>query len=174
MNQLCNRIVILFVALLMPCIGQSASKSNWAVRCDTQDNKSCYIVQNVFLDSNKRRLAGLAFHYQQRKYIVLASVPLGVNLRSGINIKIDNKPYINIPYQICNPQGCHGGQALTYKVWRSILRAKKLSVIYQDPVGRGIGVPFSPNGLYKSWRESRNSKGKSKSAASRSYRRRRR
>jgi invasion protein IalB len=138
-----NLLIILVMILALPTFAQSANKPDWAVRCETEGDKRCYLVQNVFLDENKQRLATLAFSRQGQNYFALVSAPLGVNLPAGAQIEIDDASPLAVVYQMCNAQGCHGGLAVPQPLLKSLQHGKKLTVNYQDPAGRHIGVPFS-------------------------------
>jgi invasion protein IalB len=134
----------LLAASVMPAAAtRDEDKPDWAIRCEMEGDKRCYLVQNVFLAENQQRLAGLALSRQGEGYLALVSVPLGVDLTAGAQLQVDEGPPLPVPYQVCDPQGCHGALMLPRDVLKSLKRAKKLTLRYQEPGGRHIGVPFS-------------------------------
>jgi invasion protein IalB len=58
---------------------------------------------------------------------------------------------LKVNYQMCNPQGCHGGIAVSRTSLNAMLKAKKLTVFYQEPLGRKIGIPFAVKQFKTSW-----------------------
>jgi len=143
MTHLDKGLIAVLIMLTAPPLVQSADKPDWAVRCETEGDKRCSLVQNVFLAENQQRLAGLALSHQGKGYLALVSVPLGVDLPSGAQIQVDKEPPLPVPYQVCTPQGCHGALMLPQKVLKALQRAKTLILGYQAPSGQKIGVPFS-------------------------------
>lgn len=144
-------LIFLLINFTHSVLAVAQNQPEWAVRCESENEKRCYLVQNVFLKESQQRLAGLALSQQNKDTIALVSVPLGVNLAAGAEIQIDKTSPLNVAYQMCNPQGCHGGLALSRSTLNALLRAKKLVIFYQEPLGRKIGIPFSIKDFKSSW-----------------------
>lgn len=133
----------LFLLVSISSVSHSEDTPNWAVRCETEGDKRCYLVQNVFLAENQQRLAGLAIRREGEGYLIVLTTPLGVDLPGGAHIRLDEAAPLAVAYQTCSQQGCHGALMLDKERFKSWKRAKNLVVSYQDTSGRRIGVPFS-------------------------------
>ncbi|SIT65746.1 Invasion protein IalB, involved in pathogenesis [Ectothiorhodosinus mongolicus] len=83
---------------------------DWILLCaETPDGQRCEMVQTLSQRDNGReqRLVqtniGITPNGQRLLQIVM---PLGIDLRSGIAITIDEGEEIQLPYQTCLPDGC--------------------------------------------------------------------
>ncbi|CAK0747546.1 hypothetical protein CCP3SC5AM1_1440002 [Gammaproteobacteria bacterium] len=140
-------IIPLIVFILINHAARGADALDWAVRCETEGERRCYLVQNVLLAENQERLASLALTGQGEEIIALAGAPLGVNLPAAIQLQVDDGQPVQVPYQVCDAQGCRGAVVLSTKFFKAMKKGNKFTLSYQDTTGRRIGVPLSLNGL---------------------------
>jgi invasion protein IalB len=80
---------------------------DWLLRCETDPAdatvKQCFIAQGVAAGEERRRVMMVAVAYppDRKAPIFTAVLPLGVDLRSGIELAIDGGEPKRLPFTIC-------------------------------------------------------------------------
>jgi len=126
---------------------------DWTVSCVTikktgKDN--CTIFQNVVTGDDKKQIIlriVIAYVPKQDKPAAIITVPLGVLLRPGVQMKIDKGKPIRLPIDICMPVGCQTGMALDSDLLKSMLRGNKMFVSFFDALQKQRNIPVSLNGF---------------------------
>ena len=111
--------LIITFALSAPAWPQASSASTpWTKICKDEKNAaSCSMVQQQFLmktvdgkEQKAGRVLQITIVYTQvakkRVPVISLQLPLGVDLRSGVVVKIDKGKEFNIPYLQCRSFGC--------------------------------------------------------------------
>ena len=134
------KAVITFISLVLAsnfyASGVSAQeKSPWSVQC-TEENKpeTCRMaqIQSATKEVDGKiqpigKILGLTVLYvtnaetKKRSPHMSIQMPLGVDLRPGAVIKVDDNKEINLPYLRCTQRGCDASLELDSKLLRSIL-----------------------------------------------------
>lgn len=138
-------------------------EASWAVVCaDTNDVQTCRMEQTLFLDQTvdgeqKRlgRLLGLTVLYvgkEARRPLLVMRLPLGVDLRPGMVLKIDGHEEIKAPYLRCTNAGCDVQVELTAELIAQLKGGLKLRVGFR-PFGssKTVAVDASLKGFTKAF-----------------------
>ena len=151
------------VALLLLVLRAGPSKAepqdgqvfqDWTARCETDPQnaaaKQCFIVQAVVAGEERKRVMLLAVAYPpgRDKPLVTAILPLGVALRAGIEIAIDDGEPKRYPFAVCLTDGCQANVPLDDALMAAFKKGIKGSVAFARPTdGRAVKVPFSLKGF---------------------------
>ena len=111
----------------------------WAVVCaDTNDARTCRTEQILFLDQigegEQQRLGqllSLTVLYvgeEARRPLLVMKLPLGVDLRPGMVLRVDNHEEIKAPYLRCTNAGCEVQVELTAALVAQLKGGLKLQV----------------------------------------------
>jgi invasion protein IalB len=127
---------------------------DWLLRCETDPAdatvKRCFIAQGVASGEERRRVMMLAVAYppDRKAPIFTAVLPLGVDLRSGIELAIDGGAPKRLPFTICLADGCRAHVPLDDALLAAFKRGLEGSVAFRRPTdGRAVKVPFSLKGF---------------------------
>ncbi|KOR30177.1 hypothetical protein TI04_06850 [Achromatium sp. WMS2] len=138
-----HKIWLAICCLIYLSSGYGRDQPDWATNCETTGKKRCYLIQSVFLEETKQPIARIAMRYEGRDFLVLTTVPLGVDLPSGVKLNVNNQTDIDVPYQVCDQYGCHGGKIVPRSTIWALRSARTLILSYKDTLGRKVGIPFS-------------------------------
>ena len=112
---------------------------DWLLVCaEQQDKKQCQMMQTLSVEQgeqSQRVLQAIVTRNGEQRLLEI-SVPLGVDLRPGLLIQIDEGEVGSTPYLTCNANGCAAVIALDNKVWRTLRDGNNLKVGV-----RGLGQP---------------------------------
>ena len=127
---------------------------DWQVRCQgaaaTSAAPSCFIFQAVFENDKNRQVMMFLVAYPQgqaqpRAVIIL---PLGIDLRGGIEVKIDEGAPQRYPFISCFQDGCQAHIELDDAALSRFKRGLKGVVAFRAlPDGRGVRLPVSFKGF---------------------------
>lgn len=127
---------------------------DWTARCETDPQDAavtrCFIVQAVVAGEERRRVMLLAVAYPPGRDTPLATaiLPLGVALRAGIEVAIDDGAPKRYPFSICLADGCQAHVPLDDAMMTAFKKGNKGSVAFaRPPDGRAVKVPFSLKGF---------------------------
>ncbi len=131
---------------------------DWAVRCrpaSEPDPRLCYMVQNIVTTEEKRRVLQVVVGRfgPERVLGALISVPIGVRLPPGIDLRIDDKPQRGFPLELCNPGSCQAQVRLDDELLQSFKSGLKGHVSFQDAAGRPVTISFSLKGFTAAFNE---------------------
>ncbi len=126
---------------------------DWTVQCEKPEAslpEQCFIFQT--LKKNDRPLMQMAAGYLKSQPVAIFTLPLGVALRAGVEVKVDVNKSIRIPYDRCDPGGCIAGLALTPEHIASFKKGKKVYVTVMDGGGRKVPLEISLSGFTKGFK----------------------
>ena len=86
-------------------------------------------------------------YLKDEKPAIIFTVPLGVALRAGIGVQIDDGEAIAVPYEQCNPVGCVAGLPLDDKLLGVLKRGLSGKIMVVDGSGRRISLQISLKGF---------------------------
>lgn len=124
----------------------------WAVECEQggAGESHCFLSQTHLMAGNKARLlkASLGYLGPKQEPMLVFLLPLGVDLRAGVAMKIDNQLQLSLAYQQCVQDGCIGTLALDAPTVAALRTAKRIQVGFR-PFGsqETMTVDLSPAGL---------------------------
>lgn len=128
---------------------------DWRTKCEKlpdDQGEQCFIFQTLIDEEAKQAVLQTVVGYlgdgkAQQQPAIIFTVPLGVALRAGIGVKIDDGEVMRIPYENCNPVGCVAGMPLDDKVLAALKRGLKSTVFVHDGAGRRISLEVSLKGF---------------------------
>jgi invasion protein IalB len=125
---------------------------DWAVECEQTPagDSSCFLSQTQLLKQNNARLlkASIGYLGPKRQPMLVLVLPLGVDLRAGIAVKVDDVPQISLPYQQCVQDGCTAALPLDARTLAALRKAKRIQVGMMPYGGKQtVTIDVSPNGL---------------------------
>jgi len=74
-------------------------------------------------------------------------VPLGVALRPGIGMQIDQGEKVRIPFEVCNQTGCVAGLPLDEKLITGLKKGSRSQITLHDAAGRSGTFEVSLSGF---------------------------
>ncbi|MBF0132777.1 MAG: invasion associated locus B family protein [Magnetococcales bacterium] len=124
------------------------SQKMWATVCEESKDKkkkTCFASQDHSTQEGKLALR-FSFGYMDddRKPFIITLLPLGINLPSGVVVKIDKDKPFPLVLQHCTPDGCLGAAQLNAPQTEGLLKAKEVSVIML-PSGATQPISFDVN-----------------------------
>lgn len=127
---------------------------DWTVRCEGDPNNAansrCFIFQSVVDTEKDRPVMMFAVSRQPDEPLARAVIvlPLGVALRPGIEMAIDNGAPQGFPFVICLPDGCQAHVPLDDAMVGSFKRGNGGSIKFRAlPSGQVVTLPFSLKGF---------------------------
>lgn len=125
---------------------------DWFIECGQGDQaKRCYATQELTAQgADRARVLKFSVGYigPKGEPMVVALLPLGIDLHTGAAFAIDGKDQIGLDLQQCLGEGCVGIAVLQEPTLRTLMDAKQV-VVGMRPFGGGqtVTVPVSPKGL---------------------------
>ena len=151
------------VCFLPPAAAQQAPASPWSVVCAEANNpQTCRIQQNLFVEKTVQgkqervgQLLSLTVLYAgetTRSTFLVIRLPLGVDLRPGMVLRIDTGDEITAPYLRCTKDGCAVQVPLTAQLVALMKKGLKLQVGFR-PFGssKTVVVDASLTGFTKAF-----------------------
>ena len=127
---------------------------DWTARCETDPSdasvKRCYIIQAVVAGEERQRVMLMAVAYPpgQETPLATAILPLGTDLRPGIEVAIDDGEPKRYPFSVCMADGCQAHMLLDSALLAAFKKGVAGSVAFlRGPDRRALKVPFSLKGF---------------------------
>ena len=125
---------------------------DWAVRCEQPKNaaeKTCFIFQNHVTKQGHKPVLRIAVGYipKRDQPVAVITMPLGISLPPGVQIKVDDNEAVRVPVERCEPQGCRAGVILGDKLLAQMKAGKTADVTFDDGARHPITVPVSLKGF---------------------------
>lgn len=147
---------------------QAAAKKEdvWHYRCksvsEENEEQKCWIEQSLFVsqgegeEKTRKQLLSIKLtdSAEEEKYFMSVSMPLGVDLRSGMVFKVDENDEINLPFTMCVQSGCQAGSLVDSDIVSQMKSGKEITVGFR-PFGsdKTVAIPASLIGFTKSFRK---------------------
>ncbi|MGB0722487.1 MAG: invasion associated locus B family protein [Gammaproteobacteria bacterium] len=108
----------------------------------------CRIAQQAFRPDGKP-VAALSVGYRagQDKPLAVITVPLGVALKTGLALAIDEAQPTQVPYSICVPAGCQAIGPLDDSMVTAMKQGNTLSILFIAPDGKKLRADLSLAGF---------------------------
>ncbi|NWG46099.1 MAG: invasion associated locus B family protein [Alphaproteobacteria bacterium] len=124
---------------------------DWMLECVKPEGglKRCAMAQNVVAKENKQPVLGLQIAYlpNVEEPVLQVTVPLGVALRAGIAVNVDEAQMLRVGFDTCAPQGCVVLVGLSEEHVATLKKGTLAQVVFQDSAGQNIGIPASLKGF---------------------------
>jgi len=134
-----------------------AAKPNalWGKSCDkgADGKQTCVVVQNVVItDKNTNqslRALAVAVGYLpgDTKLRMALTIPLGVNLPTGVGFQIDEGTANTLPVETCLADGCRIIMTIDAGGRDSLVKSKMIKVSYQLANGQKVVLPIELAGF---------------------------
>jgi invasion protein IalB len=124
----------------------------WQVVCPSSKDKdaTCKIFREITDDKTGQRLVGVTIGADKDKKdpIATISVPLGVALGKGLNLRLGGEDAKVYPYKVCGAAGCAVIMPFDDKTEKSFKNAQDATVTVTRPQdGQDINWTFTMNGF---------------------------
>lgn len=149
----------LLLALLVPppawALPEDGEKfKDWTARCETDPadaaKRQCVVTQTVFENESQQNVMSfvVAFPPQQKQGRIVVVLPLGADLRAGIDLKVDDGAPSHLDFGVCLRDGCQASLTLDDALLSSFKRGSQGEVTFRYlPRQKTIKVPLSLNGF---------------------------
>lgn len=135
-------------ALALPENGQKFK--DWTARCEINPNdpadKQCVVFQTVFETNQQKNIMNVvvAFPPNQDVGRIVVILPLGIDLRSGIEFSVDDGDPTRHPFFLCLQDGCQSHIPLEADRLAAFKKGDKGTVVFRAlPTLRDVKVPIS-------------------------------
>lgn len=151
--------VSLTAALLWLCFASSAQAQNphgqifeaWRVQCNSPTGAPavCQMFQNIVVKDSGEPVLRFFVGYQgdSETPIGVLVVPLGVNLPSGITLKIDDGQAYQLAIEVCLPNGCRARFGFDQNFLDLFKRGSSGTVSFVGGNRQPFNVPISLKGF---------------------------
>jgi invasion protein IalB len=160
-TSLITAIIICFVTAPLQLAAQekvaaqekAVGYKDWGYKCEKPegiDQEICYLFQRVTNKENNKRISDITVAYPQNgdKPIMVITLPLGVYLPAGIQLKIDEGEEVaRAPYIVCIQNGCQARVTLEDKLIGTMKGGKMLRVAFFTPQQKELAFPVSLSGF---------------------------
>lgn len=122
--------------------------SGWQTLCRSaqKDGKlNCTVFLEVVNAADKSRVVSVEVGRDGKGHTMLVSTPLGVDLKSGVEIQIDAKAQAKPVFSSCMPQGCIAGLPLSDALLSAMQSGSALAVRFTGQNGNSLkaDIPLS-------------------------------
>lgn len=155
--RLCALALVLVVLPVQPSWAEPQDGQvfqDWTVRCEADPAdasvKRCYIIQGVVSGEQRDPVMLMAVAYPpgQETPLATAILPLGTDLRPGIEVAIDDGEAKRYPFSVCLADGCQAHVPLDAALLAAFKKGIEGSVVFRrGPDRRAVKVPFSLKGF---------------------------
>ena len=126
--------------------------TDWVVACEQPDEdvpELCHIFQNLALKEGGVRVlhVQVGFIPNQTHPVAIFTLPLGVALPPGVQMKVDEHEPVNFPIEVCVQDGCRAGLELTPDRLEMMKKGDKANVTFANVQRQGLTVPVSLAGF---------------------------
>jgi len=148
-------LVVLAVCLMAPGAEARPQKGkvfdNWKINCQTgEDNQEKCVAMLIGLSQDGRQVFDISFGFlgPNGEAVVVVTLPLGISLRDGGALKIDERPLLPLTLNTCRPDGCEAVAPLDDATLRAVLAAKTLAIgVVPYRAKQPLGIPVPVKGL---------------------------
>jgi len=147
-------LAVLGIAPVSAAVEDGQQFKDWRASCPKPEEGQevrCFIFQNLAVrESNQPVLSvrvGFVPADGTEKPAVLLTVPMGVFLPVGIEVKVDEGEGVRLAYQVCNQGGCVAALPLDEPRLAQFKAGQRANVTFQDGRRQPVTVPVSLSGF---------------------------
>jgi invasion protein IalB len=104
---------------------------DWGIECEVQTDRSelCFVQQTHTRTETNQRILSVAVGYigERGAPAMVAYAPLGIDVASGVAIKTEPGPQIQMRVQTCTPDGCRAFTPLTEQQLAALRAARQMT-----------------------------------------------
>lgn len=133
---------------------QEAPKVNWSSNCTAPDlasPMSCAMEQRVVLRESGQQVARFSVQTSgakdARKGAFLIQLPLGLSIRTGVRLKVDEREPVAVDIQTCEASGCYAGGPLNGEILDSLRSGKLMTLLFTNLQKKEIGIQIDLAGF---------------------------
>ena len=125
---------------------------DWTLRCAQPEGapaEQCILIQDIMDPSTQQPMMQVAagFWGPERSRGLVVTLPLGVTLPPGVELKIDGQATSRTPFVTCTPNGCQSHVLLEEELLGQMKSGNRGTVVFTDQRGRPTPVDFSLSGF---------------------------
>ncbi|QID17871.1 invasion associated locus B family protein [Nitrogeniibacter mangrovi] len=141
---------------LVPAASRAAKSGDtfkdWRIQCEQPKGapaELCHAYQLVSMKDTKKPIVHMAIGYppKQTEPVAILTVPLGVALQAGIQIKVDDGEPLRVPYNVCAQNGCQAGVKIDAALLKSLRGGSQAHISFANLQRQAVDVPVSLKGL---------------------------
>jgi invasion protein IalB len=106
---------------------------DWGIACEIQVDKTekCFASQYQFVTESGQRIVNVHVGYfgPKGEAIVVAFLPLGIDLQAGTSIKFEPGPQVALAIETCVPEGCRASALLDAAAQKAVREAKSINIL---------------------------------------------
>jgi invasion protein IalB len=139
---------IAFIAAPAWAATEAPAPSKWVKVCDAD---TCNTMQR-FVGPNGDLVASVTIQQVKGdpKVRLVISMPLGVSIKAGLSVRIDDKVNLPMKFNICLPAGCYA-EGSSDKALVDALKAGGKLIVVAESKGKPIGLPITLAGFTKAF-----------------------
>ena len=123
------------------------AETGWQVICRPQQadraKLDCSMVYETFTTNDRMRVAAIEIVKGEKGRAIIVSVPVGVNLKDGIELMVDSGNRQVLSFASCQANGCFATMDLDAKLTEVIRKGKNLTAGFSDGQGSKVKVDIS-------------------------------
>ena len=154
-----NRVVVLVAAVVITLADGGEAKAqtrterffdDWNVLCLERDNgdKRCRMTQTLVQDNPRREVFRWVVAMNQEEAMEsILSVPLGVDLRQGVELALGGDEPISVPYEVCGRRWCQARMPMSAGMAELMGAGMPVQVTYVNPRGQRLRMEVTVRGF---------------------------
>jgi len=124
---------------------------DWKIDCQVgPDKQEKCLAFHVGMSEDGKKVFDIAFGYvgPNGEPAVIATLPLGISLREGAALKVDERPLLPLQINTCRPDGCEAVAKLDDATLAAVRAAKSVALgVIPYGTTQPVGIPVSIKGL---------------------------
>lgn len=122
---------------------------DWKVLCVERDEggKRCRMTQAlVQRDSRRQIFRWVVTVDQEGEMVNVLSAPLGVSLRSGVELLVEGNEPVSVPYEVCGRRWCQARLPMSPQISDPMATGMPVQVTYVNPRGQQLRMEVTVRG----------------------------
>lgn len=124
--------------------------ADWSVRCVRSSTSfPCDLVHKTIHARTNQQVLGISVAHlmSENTNIIRFVVPLGISLKEGVELHLDDLEVKDIRVRRCDTEGCYIEARLEDSAREKMTTGKEARVVVFDLEGQSIDLPFSLSGF---------------------------
>ena len=123
----------------------------WVFECSAYGQEKveyCTMQQVVSVEETGQLVLAMTIAHNPRtgEPVLIAMTPLGVDLQSGMGLKVDDGPQLGAPFTTCQQIGCRAAAPLSETLLASLKAGNQITISYSLR-GQRVDAPVSLTGF---------------------------
>lgn len=131
----------------------AAPAASWSTQCTSAARsapQSCSMEQRGVLRETGRQIARVSIQIgpdNKGNGGLLVHLPLGLSIREGVSLKIDEGAPLNLDFQTCDASGCYSGMAVSAELLKAMMAGNAMTISFKDMQKKDIAIPVTLSGF---------------------------